>query len=436
MKNLDFMSDVDAALHRRGHPLAFVLSTSGFLFFFIFLIWANFAVLDQVTRGIAQIIPSQRTQEIQNLEGGILEKILVKTGAVVEKGEPLVLISNQSAESFYRDNLSKYYENMGTVARLTAFLNNTTPVYPDELKEKASAVIQHQDLAFKTSQEKYHSEISVLNSQAEQKEQEVKEILSRQSQITQSLRLAREQRNIAKPLLDQGIYSKVDYLAIEQKVVELQGELESMKSSLPRVRSAVNEAKERVELRKSEIRTQALEELNKRSVELTSVKEALAAGEDRVARTEIRAPVRSTVQRILIRTEGGVIKPGETIMELVPLDDTLLVEARISPTERGFIHPEQKAVVKVTTFDYSIYGGLDAVVEQISADTLEDKQGEFYYLVTLRTNSNVIEGRNGEKHNIIPGMTATVDILTGKKTVLDYLLKPILKAKDNALSER
>lgn len=434
-ENLEFMTDVDAAIYRKGHPLAFILSASSVLFFAIFLVWAKFAIVDQVTRGTGQIIASQRTQEIQNLEGGILEQVLVQDGEIVQKGQVLATINNQSAESFYKDKLSQYYETMGAVAQLRAFLDNKEPVYPKELVEKAPNVILHQNEILRSSRGKMSSELSVLDNQYKQRVQEQREMQNNIQRARQSLSLAREQRNIARPLLNQGIYSKVDFLALEQKVVDLEGEISTSNIAISRLESSIAEAKQRIELRKSEIRAQALAELSKQELEFNSAKEAIATGGDRVARLEIRSPMQATVKRILVRTAGGVIKPGETIMELVPLDDTLLVEARINPQDRGFIHPGQRAVVKVSSFDYSIYGGLDATVEQISADTLEDRKGEFYYLVTLRTDSNVIKGR-GETLPIIAGMTATVDILTGSRSVLDYLMKPILKAKSDALSER
>lgn len=433
--DLEFMTDVEAALYRRGHPFAFILSFSIIVVFLVFLVWAKFAIIDQVTRGTGQVIPSQRTQEIQNLEGGILEKIYVQDGEIVKKGQLLLTINNQSAESYYKDQLSKYYENLGAVARIRALLDNKEPVYPEELKEKAPNVIVGQNQILETERAKMASEIIVLENQYKQRIQEEREAASTVRRLKQSLRLAQEQRAIAKPLLDKGIYSRVEYLALEQKVVDTEGQLANAEISLTRLGASISEAKQRIDLRKAELRTQALDELSKREAELVSTREAIAAGGDRVARLEIRAPIQATVKRILIRTAGGVIKPGETIMELVPLDDTLLVEARINPKDRAFVHPGLSAMVKISSFDYAIYGGLEATVEQISADTLEDKRGEFYYQVILRTKKNVIEAR-GEVHPIIPGMTATVDILTGKRSVLDYLLKPILRARSNALSER
>lgn len=433
--DLEFMSEVDAALHRKGHPLAFMLSASLGVFFLVFIVWSAFAPLDEVTRGQAQVIPSQRIQEIQNLEGGIISEIFVREGQIVEKGTVLVRLDNESAASFFRDAVSKSYEHMAAIARLEAELAGKDPVYPPDVVQKAPQVVADQTSIHNARKRQLELELGVLESQLSQKRQEVDEMVGRQGQLGASLRVAQEQRDIARPLVEKQIYSKVDYLSLEQRVIQLRGDISSLAVNIPKARSAVHEVEQRLSHRKAEVRSQAVEEINKRRGELNSLRETLSAGEDRVTRTDLRAPVRGTVKRIIINTQGGVVKPGESILELVPLDDTLLVEARVRPADIAFLHPGQKAIVKITAYDFSIYGGLEAGLEQISADTIEDRKGEFYYLVKLRTKKNAITYR-GENLPIMPGMTATVDILTGKKTVLDYLLKPILKAQQNAMRER
>ena len=433
--DLEFMSEVDAALHRKGHPLAFMLSASLGVFFLVFIVWSAFAPLDEVTRGQAQVIPSQRIQEIQNLEGGIISEIFVREGQIVEKGTVLVRLDNESAASFFRDAVAKSYEHMAAIARLEAEMAGKDPVYPQEVVQKAPQVVADQTSIHNARKRQLELELGVLESQLSQKRQEVDEMVGRQGQLGASLRVAQEQRDIARPLVEKQIYSKVDYLSLEQRVIQLRGDISSLAVNIPKARSAVHEVEQRLSHRKAEVRSQAVEEINKRRGELNSLRETLSAGEDRVTRTDLRAPVRGTVKRIIINTQGGVVKPGESILELVPLDDTLLVEARVRPADIAFLHPGQKAIVKITAYDFSIYGGLEAGLEQISADTIEDRKGEFYYLVKLRTKKNAITYR-GESLPIMPGMTATVDILTGKKTVLDYLLKPILKAQQNAMRER
>lgn len=430
-----FMSEVDQAMYGRGRKIAYMMSTSILLMIIGFLVWANFAVLDEVTRGFGRVIPSQRVQEIQNLEGGILSEIFVNEGQVVEKGTILCRLRNEQAASYYRDAAAKADEHEAAIARLLAFVEDKKPVFSKELREKEPQLIIDQLRIFRAERRQLDIELSLLRDQYEQKEQEVNEMNGRRKQLAQSLVVAKKQRNIAKPLMEKQIHSELDYLALEQKVLELEGDVEALVLGIPRVRRAAKEALGRVQQRKAEKRSEALEEINERRRELISIKENITAGSDRVTRTDVRSPVKGLIKQIFINTLGGVVQPGESIMEVVPLDDTLLVEAEVKPADIAFLHPDQKAQVKITAYDFSIYGGLEGTVEHISADTIEDEKGENFYLVKVRTKKNAMEYR-GEKLPIIPGMTAQVDVLTGKKSVLDYLLKPILKAKQNALRER
>jgi adhesin transport system membrane fusion protein len=296
-------------------------------------------------------------------------------------------------------------------------------------------VVTDQLALYNARKTQFEGEMRALEAQLEQKNNEMAEAQARRGQLEENLRLVMEQRNIARPLMLKGTFSRVDYLKLEQQVATLQGDVAGVVQTVARARNGAQEIQERINQRKSEKTSQIQEEINKRRLELNSIRETLSFGGDRTKRMDVRAPMRGTIKRIMINTVGGVIKPGETVIELIPLDDTLLIEARIKPTDIAFLHPNQKAVVKITAYDFSIYGGLEGSVEQISADTIEDKKGETYYLVKLRTKKNAMLYR-GENLPIIPGMTASVDILTGKKSVLDYLLKPILKAKQNALRER
>lgn len=448
-EELAYADEVDAALARRPGVGAVGLSLAVGLMFVVMLIWAAFAEVDEVTHANGQVVASQRTQVIQNLEGGILQGILVKEGQVVEKGTPLAQLDNQLAESSYRDAVNKALEHRAAIIRLDAELKGVAPEFPpdlaqgleygtrggEDLQTKVQGVLDDQMAIYNARRQQRDAELQVLESQYQQRDKEVEEQTARKRQLDRSLAIAVEQRNIAYPLMQRKNYSRVDFLALEQKVVALQGDIESLAASIPKTQAAAREAEQRIVFRKAELDAATTEEINKRRAELTSLVETLTAGSDRVTRTEVRSPVRGTIKQIYIHTAGGVVKPGEPIMEVVPLDDTLLVEARVNPTDVAFLHPGQKAMVKISVYDFSIYGGLEGSLEQISADTIEDKRGEFHYLVKVRTPKTSIVYRDDELP-IIPGMMATVDILTGKKTVLDYILKPILKARQNALRER
>lgn len=434
--DIAFMSEVDASIHRKGHSMAYLLSFAVFFMIITFVIWARYAVLDEVTRGMGQAIPSQQVQVIQNLEGGILEAILVAEGQIVEKGDVLVHMDNTVASSQYHDAFAKSIEHVAAIARLTAQVNNTDKIiFPKEVLEHDPQITKEQIKIAAAHKKQLALELKILKSDYNQKIQEIEEIKGKRRELEKSLKLASEQKKIAEPLMKKGLYSRVDFLKIERDVVGLQGQINALKLSLPRVKTAANEAQERMAQRRAEFSSLALEEISKRRIELNSLKQTIAAGQDRVTRTDVRSPVRGTVKQIIINTIGGVVRPGEPILEIVPLDDTLLFEVQIRPADIAFLYPGQKAKIKITAYDFSIYGGMEGVVEQISADTIIDERGDSYYKVKLRTETNAIV-HHGNQLPIIPGMTASVDILTGKKSVLDYLMKPILKASQNALRER
>jgi adhesin transport system membrane fusion protein len=432
---LDVMPDVEAAARRTGGRFAYILSLSVFAFFVVFVIWANWATLDEVTRGDGQVIPSSRTQVIQNLEGGILSEILVHEGQTVSAGDILVRIDNVAAQSTYRDARSQYFSQLAAIARLEAELDGTEPRYPEEVAREAPNIVEDQKRIHDARTKQINAQLGVLRLQQMQREQEIAELRSRQNQLEASAKIAREQRDISKPLADQGLYPRVDYLKLERDLTTLQGELSTIRLSIGRAASALQEAQHRLEEQESAIRTEASNEMNKARQEAQSLQEAIAAGRDRVSRTEVRSPVRGIVKQLMQNTIGGVIKPGQDILEIVPLDDKLLIEARVRPADIAFIRPGQPAMVKITAYDFSIYGGLKAELVEISADTIRDEEGESFYRIRLRTEKNTLVNK-GEPLPIIPGMTASVDILTGEKTVMDYLLKPILRTKERALRER
>ncbi len=435
-EDLLFMSEVDAAIHRKGSSMAFVLTLVIALLLVTFVLWAHFTVLDEVTRGLGQVIPSRKVQVIQNLEGGILQEIMVQENQIVNKGDILIRIDNAMAASQYRDAFTKAAQHEVTIVRLNAEIEGKSAiVFSDQFKETDPQILEDQKSIFKAHRQQLQAELNVLRSQHSQKQQEIIEMQSRKKQLERSLGLARQQRDIAKPLVDQGVYPRVDYLALERDISSLLGDIDALRLAIPRIRQAANEASRRIEQRRAEVKAQALDEKNRHRGELKSLQEIMSAGEDRVTRTDVRSPVRGTIKQINLNTLGGVVRPGESILEIVPLDDTLLIEARIRPADIAFLHPGQKAMVKITAYDFSIFGGLEGVVETISADTIEDDNGENFFKVKLRTQKNAITYRN-EELPIIPGMTASIDILTGKKSVLAYLLKPILRAKQNALRER
>ena len=436
-EDLDFMPDIAAAARRAGHRFAYFLTLTSLAFVVVFVVWAQLAVLDEVTRGEAKIIPSSRVQVVQNLEGGIVIEILVREGSIVEKGDILLRIDNVTAASTYRENRRRYLNLLASVARLESEISGREEIlFPQEVLSEAPDTVAQQRQLLASRRSQLGSQIGVLKAQSDQRRQEIEEMRSRGQQLERALALAREELAITEPLVREGVMPRLDLLKIQRQIADTDGELRTIRLSIPRAQTALSEAEQRVEELRATQRVEAGKELNQLRADLDSVAEGMLAGVDRVSRSEVRSPVRGTVKSLAFNTVGGVVQPGQNIMEIVPLADTLLVEAKIRPADIAFLRPGQAAKVKITAYDFSIYGGLDAVVEQISADTIIDEaKKENFYRVQLRSDTAELM-HNGKLLPIIPGMTATVDILTGKKSVFAYLMKPILKARDTALRER
>jgi adhesin transport system membrane fusion protein len=432
----DYVSDINA-VNLYGVPVyTHLILLLSFTFIVIALTWANFATLDEVTRGSGKIIPSSHIQVIQNLEGGILSKILIKEGDLVEKGQELLQLDDVRFSSSFKETKLKYYELLANNARLTAETSDQPLLIPQEVIDNSPEQAEHAKQLYHSRQSELGASTSVLAQQVRQKEQELIELRSKQDQLSRSYQLLQKEVEMSEPLVANGALSEVEMLRLRRSANDLLGELNSAKLAIPRIQAYLSENQNKLAEMKIRFRTEALKELNETKAELDRTKASTLALEDRVTRTRILSPVKGTIKQLKVSTIGGVIQPGMDLLEIVPIDDTLLVEAQVHPADIAFLRPGQDAMVKLTAYDFSIYGGLKAKLEHISADTIineEDKKS--YYLIRLRTDKNYLE-KNGEKLNIITGMNADVDILTGKKTVLDYLMKPILKAKQHAMRER
>lgn len=419
---------------------AHLLIGASVLLLAVFLLWAHFAVLDQITRGDGKVIPSRSTQVIQNLDGGILSRLMVREGDIVEKDQIIALIENSAAKYNLSELKQRYYAALAASTRLQAQIDGVTDrngiVFPDELKQAAPEVVEAELILFDIKAHDLTSQIATIEQQIAQRKNELVELQVKMESTDKQLALAQRQFDIMKPLRDKKAVSEIEVLRMRQQMAGYESENSATEASIPRAKAALQESHNKLEELKGSARSVAAQELAKQRLELATVKEAIADANAKVSRTEVRSPLRGAVKEIKIKTEGGVVQPAAPIMEIVPIDDTLLIEAQISPIDRGFIAPNQKAVIKITAYDFSIYGGLDAVVEDISADTIENEKREQFFRVKLRTDKNeLIDNKTGEPLRIIPGMTASVDILTGQKTVLQYLLKPILKAQES-LTER
>ncbi len=432
----DFLTDVNSANLYGASIHSHLILWLAVSFVFIAIIWAHFATLDEVTRGAGKIIPSSQIQIIQNLEGGILADILVHEGDQVEKGQALLQLDAVRFTSSFNETQLKYYQLLADTARLTAEVNNQALVIPDEILQQYPSIANNTKHLLDSRQNGLKANKRILEDQIRQKQQDLVELNSKVAQISRSYKLLKKELSMSEPLVAEGAMSQVEILRLRRSVNDLKGEMSSARLSIPRVKSSLTEAKHKLSELEIRFHTDALEELNTTKAELDRISATVLALKDRVTRTKIISPVKGTIKQLKVTTIGGVIQPGMDLVEIVPSEDLLLIEAEIRPADIAFLYPGQKAMVKLTAYDFSIYGGLEAELEHISADTIiNEEDGKSYYLIRLKTNKIYLE-KNGERLKIIPGMTVNVDILTGKKSVLDYLLKPILKARNNALRER
>ena len=434
-EDLDLATDIRTSIlaqsPRGGRAILWVV-----LFLFaLFLVWAYFSEIEQVTRGDGKVIPSTQIQVVQNLEGGILSEIMVDVGELVKKDQLLLRIDETRFSSSFKQNRVKYLSFKAKAARLTAEANGTAFEVPQEvIDEKPEIGVREQEL-FESRRREFNSTMQILKEQIRQREHEYKELTTKLEELTRTYGLITKELELTRPLIAQGAVSEVEVLHLERQASTMQGEIATIKQSIPKARSRLQEAELGMREEQLAFFNKAKSELNEVLAELEDVSASAIALEDRLRRTNVRSPVTGTINRLLVNTVGGVIQPGMDLVEIVPLEDTLVVEAKIKPADIAFLRPNQEAKVKFTAYDFTIYGGLEAKLEHISADSITDEKGNSYYLVRLRTNKNYL-GPEANPLPIIPGMVASVDILTGKKTILSYLLKPVLRAKYMALREQ
>lgn len=419
-----------------------------FLFITIFftgvIIWATLAEIDELARGNGKVIPSDKIQRVQSLDGGIISEILVKEGENVKKDAPLMKIDTTRFQATLEESKQEYLSLLAIRERLRIesrinIEEELPPLqFPEEVIKDSSRYDRVEKRLLNSRYRELKSSINVLKTQLGQKQQELREIENTIKNLKKSFALIKKQRVQIQKLAQKGVKSKYDLLNIEREYTNVSGDLESALLSVRRSELAISEAKGRISERINSFKAEASDLLQKTVGLINKFEARLVGDEDKVARTTILSPVDGIIKQLNFNTIGGVVQSGMDLVEIVPQSDILLVEAKIDPKDIAFINPSQKAIVKITAYDFSIYGGLDGKIVEISADSIVDKEskdGKSYYRVIVKTDKNYLE-RNGNKLPIIPGMVATVDIITGKKTILDFILKPILKVKQNSLHER
>jgi len=434
-KDYEFMNSLSAAiLETTPSRISRVLKI--WLFTIVaFILWASFAEIDEITRGDGKVIPYGQNQVIQNLEGGIVEAILVDEGGFVKAGQVILKINNAQSTSTSQTNEMKFKELTAKQLRLHAEANSLEfqgiETDDPELKTQIDLALR----LYHSNKIEFIAKDDSIVQQINQRKQEHTEALARIRSLRKSLEYVSEEIMMTAPMVEQGIKSKIDFLKLKREANDVKKDIEAVELSLPRLQSAINEYKSKQVESKQLFINNAKKELNEVTAELSRLETQQVAFSDQVNRTMVKSPVDGIVQKLFVNTIGGVIKPGADLVEIVPTSMKLFLEVKIKPSDIAFIHSGAEAKVKVSAYDFAIHGGLTGKVVSISPDTITDKNENTFYLIHIVTDKNYL-GAKEHPLNIIPGMTVNVDIVTGQKTVMQYILKPIVKSKQYVFSER
>jgi len=434
-RELEYLESLSAAvLHK--HPLR----SRVMLYFWLaavllFLVWASVAKVDEIVRAQGRIVPSGENKVIQNLEGGIVEEILVREGQSVRRGEVLLKIKNVKSASDLAGYVSRYNELQAKAVRLRAESENKTLRFDAAFTRAHPALVAREKRLYAANRRRLAANVAALEEQMRQKREELNEARGRLKNLKRSYALIEEEIRMSEPMVKEGVKSRVDFLKLQRDANGILTDIDAVKSSIPRYQAAIKEMKNKIAEARLSFRSKAGSELNDVIGEMERVREKIKAFKDSVNRTLVRSPVDGVIKQLYVNTIGGVVRPGMDLVEIVPVNKTLIAEVKVRPKDIAFIYPGQDALVKLTAYDFTIYGGLKGKVIGISPDTVTDKKERTYYIVRIETQEGGLKA-DGKVLKVIPGMVVGADIITGKRTILDYLIRPILHSKDYIFTER
>ena len=432
VRDADFVRDADYFMIHQEPLRARVLVKTILISVALFVMWTAVARVDEIAKGEGKVIPTSQIQILQSLDGGIVAEINVKEGQIVDAGTVLLRVDPTRFESSVRENRSQYLALATKVARLRALAEGLPFVPPPEVVIEDPKTVQDEQRLYQTARSNVEAQISIARQQLVQRQQELSEMRAKREQAAQAYELTAQELAVTKPLISSGAVSEVELLRLERDTSRFKGERDMAGAQILRSQAAMAEASRKIEEVELNARNEVRKDLGETMARLNAFTEGGVALADKVKHASVRSPVKGTVKRLFVNTVGGVVQPGKDLVEVVPLDDALILEAKVLPKDIAFLRPGQPAMVKFTAYDFSTYGGLEARLEHIGADSITDERGNTYFLVKVRT----IKSSLGANLPIIPGMVAEVDIITGQKSILAYLLKPVLKAKHGALTER
>lgn len=428
----DFVQDADYVMIHQEPLRARILIKTIVITIALFIMWMAVAVVDEIAKGEGKVIPSSQLQILQSLDGGIVAEINVDEGQIVDAGQILLRIDPTRFESSVRENRTQYLALTTKVARLRALSEGTAFIPPPEVVAEDLKTVQDEQRLYESAKSNVEAQVAIGRQQLLQRQEELREMRAKREQASQAYEFTKRELEVTKPLINSGAVSEVELLRLERDTSRFRGERDIAASQILRSQAAVQEASRKVEEIQLNARNEIRKELGDSMAKLNAFTEGGVGLADKVKHAAVRSPVKGTVKRLFVNTVGGVVTPGKDLVEIVPLDDALILEAKIAPKDIAFLRPGQPVMVKFTAYDFSTYGGLEAKLENIGADSITDEKGNTFFVVKVRT----IKSSLGANLPIIPGMVAEVDIITGQKSILAYLLKPVLKAKQSAFTER
>jgi len=434
-EDIYFMSELGVATKLQPRMASNLLLSAIVVFFVGMIMWAAFTQVEERTQGIGKVMPSSDMQVIQSLEGGIVSELLVSEGDLVKAGQILLRIDDVFFASEERGIEAQMRSLQAQQARLKAEVLKAELVMPAKLKKSIPVIAQNEMSLFKTRKQELTAALSVLENEIKEAQSNLGEIKASIRKFAKAQQLTQKELDITLKLVARRAAPEINKIRLEKALNETVGNLATAKEALKAMQARLSATKQRLKERQSAFKSKALGELNQVETQISAIQESLASAGDRVRRAELRSPVDGIVQRLAVKTIGGVIEPAQRLVEIVPIEDDLMIRAKVSPSDVAFLRPNLDVRVSITAYDAQIYGSLLGRLERISADAVQDGNGNMYFEIDVRTEKSYL-GTETEPFPITPGMVAETEVITGKRSILTYLLKPIRRAKHKAFTER
>lgn len=434
-EDIEFMEELEAAVRLRPSATSNLMLISIGALVVILIGWMSFSKIDEMTHGEGQVVPSSEIQIVQSLEGGVLKELLVTEGEVVKKDQPLVKISDVAFASEERGAAAKQESLLAKKARLEAEAHGKPFALPKELVEKVPDIARNEEQLYQSRQRELENAKAILNDRISSAESQLSELSAKVSRLSESKKLVQQELEITRKMVEQRAVPKLDEIRLNREVNDLSGQINEAAEERQGLQADLSAARNERQDQENKFRSQALGELNDVQTQLSQLNENLTAIGDRVDRSELRSPVDGIVNKIMLKTLGGVVEPAMKLVEIVPVDDNLKIIARVAPSEIAFLRPGQPVKVKISAYDPQRYGALEGELVRLGANSVTDSKGNIFFEIEVRTAKNHL-GNEANPLPITPGMVAQTEIITGERSILGYLMRPVLRAKDRALTER